>query len=159
MENKRNKFLSTLCILTFIGSGIGLLEAILGFYTFFTLNPSLILLNPGDYGDYSLLMFSAFLFGNGLCFSGAILMWKLRIKGFWFYLSGILLSLIGSIFRYIQRIEFEAAMNEIFGEMKKSGVGLDENTDSLPASIGLIFAIIFSGLFVFMYFKNKKQLQ
>lgn len=73
--NTRNAFLTTLCILTFIGTGIGILGSIVSFG-----------LDVGS-GSVSLL-------GNGLCLFGALMMWKLKKIGFYAYVAGQVIPIV-----------------------------------------------------------------
>ena len=72
---KRPAFLTVLCILTFIGAGLGLL---------------------GGFGQFAIdaTMGGITVLANALCIVGAIMMMKLKKTGFFLYLVGELLPLI-----------------------------------------------------------------
>jgi hypothetical protein len=135
MENKKSNFLTTLCILTFIGSGLGLLGAIFGIVGSIAFPLSFFVA-----GKYSLMIYTINLIASLLCLSGAIMMWKLQLRGYWFYLGGTLVSIIGSILTHLQTNETLSELNSF-------------------SYTGLIVAIVISVVFVGMYTVNKKQLQ
>ncbi len=144
MENKRSNFLSTLCILTFTGSGLGLLGAIFGI-----VGLSAIPLFSIVVGKFSLMISLSNLFASALCLSGAIMMWRLQLRGYWFYLGGTLISIIGSVLTHLQTSEMISELNSLSGNSLASSVSYT----------GLIVAIVISVVFVGMYTVNKKQLQ
>jgi len=126
---KRPSFLSTLCILTFIGSGLGVIVNLLFSINYTTLvnlierygqSGSLIMPSPNHY------LVTSFL--NALSLVGAVLMWGFRKNGFFLYtLAQILLVVFPVI---------------ILGDQ---GV----NT----------FGMIITGLFIFLYALNLKELK
>ena len=101
---KRPVFLTVLCILTWIGSGIGLLSGMVSFITgpaddyselANTPDPSGMLDGIAPYEDF--VMWSNVSNGIGilvaaLCIVGAILMFKLNKIGFFLYLAGCIIS-------------------------------------------------------------------
>lgn len=79
---ERPKFLTVLCILTFIGSGLGLLGDIL----------TLLGINPIPTKEATTIGTTLELLGCLLCLLGAVRMWSLHKDGFWVYVAGIALS-------------------------------------------------------------------
>lgn len=103
------KFLKVLCILTFIGSGLGLLGAISGFFTeSFTRESMQTLENldmsdtPFDMGTFNIdemMKWQRYanignLIGCALCLTGAVMMWRLRRIGYFLYIPGVLIPFI-----------------------------------------------------------------
>ena len=80
---QKRRFLTVLCILTFTGSGFGLLINILNLLGADPL-PAKETTTTGTILD---------LLGCLFCLAGAIRMWSLHKDGFWIYVSGIVLSL------------------------------------------------------------------
>jgi hypothetical protein len=111
IENSENKtipvFLKVLCILTFVGTGIGILS---GIYSTLTYSSSLAQMNTlqnspfmGEMSEfielnrkYGFIVQLMALFGNILCLVGALIMWKLKKYGFYMYVVGQIIPLIGS---------------------------------------------------------------
>ena len=157
-EKKLPSFLKVLCILTFVGAGMGILGAIYAFFMQgFTLrmlegsngvyqnNPFLKSFDNTEYisalkkwGQINNLLT---LLGSGLCLFGALLMWKLKKSGFFLYISGQILPFIG-----------------MFGLMG----GLMPNSSGPFAGLAIftqVFAIIFPLAFIIMYGLNLKHLK
>jgi hypothetical protein len=146
MENQRNGFLTTLCILTFIGSGLGLIGGLLSL-----VGASFIGAFSVAAGKYSLIISACTIISSGLCLFGAISMWSLKLTGYWLYLAGTGLSLLATIFSQIQA-------NAIISELNSS-FGVSNTAASGASYAGTIFAFLIAGAFVAMYTVNKKQLQ
>lgn len=117
----RNTFLTVICILTFIGSGWGLIKAIRGYATADTVatitgdalktaetqmdqqnTPSFAKeimssvtagLSPDNIRETSILEFIS----NLLTLFGAILMWNLKKSGFYLYIAGIIVLIAAPI--------------------------------------------------------------
>lgn len=150
---KRPTFLTVLCILTFIGSGLGLLGGILGLVG----TSALSYFSPQG----TMLVQIIGLAASALCLFGAIKMWGLYKQGFMMYLLGALLSIVGSI---VSAMTIGSAMNEVMSGIEGSDqLGAEFNTAmqsaaSAAAWSGAIFAIIINVLFVILYNVNRKHL-
>ena len=138
MENKRSGFLTTLCILTFIGSGLGLIGAL------FSIMGSSFLPFLSLDGEGMMWLGVGNILACGLCLYGALSMWKLKMLGYWLYFVGSLVSLIVSI---LTKLETDKALAVLSPALASpSGWG------------GLIFSFLIIAAFVVMYSLNKKQL-
>ena len=102
ISKERPLFLSIICILTFIGSGLGVLGSFWGFA------PSTIEsgleslremqktefamaeLNEADYLKWTFYSNVAGIIGGILCLLGALLMWNLKRVGYYIYIPGYL---------------------------------------------------------------------
>jgi hypothetical protein len=131
-QAKRPVFLTVICILTFIGSGMNLLSSLLTAVAFDAIMPIMIELAqkmklPGV--EALEMTTPGFLTGNALLYgisvAGAILMMRLRKIGFHFYTIAQILLVIFPMYFY-----------------KLSSPGLPE--------------LFFSGLFIFFYSMNLK---
>ncbi len=96
-ENKRPTFLTVLCILTFIGSGLGTLT-----YLLMTVGMGSLMSYLGSFGGGALGGGTAF-FGVGTVLAaaslyGAIMMWKLKKMGFYIYAAANVISIILPLF-------------------------------------------------------------
>tara|TARA_B100001758_G_C18229857_1_gene514782 strand:+ start:116 stop:559 length:444 start_codon:yes stop_codon:yes gene_type:complete len=90
-ENKRPGFLTVLCILTFVGSGLGVLGGILGLIG----SSALASLVPAG---GTVIQTAGGLVAAGLCLFGAIQMWGLKKQGFMLYLIGVIISIAISLY-------------------------------------------------------------
>lgn len=116
-SKSRPTFLTVLCILTFVGAGIGFLGAVYGLATIQSTiaqleqsRDSLSELGStfgDDFNDimasqievtkkYGLISAILNTVGNGLCLLGAFWMWSLKKNGFYVYIIGQILPLIAS---------------------------------------------------------------
>jgi hypothetical protein len=157
-EKKLPTFLKVLCILTFVGAGLGILGAFYAmFIQGFTIrmlensggayqsNPFLSSIDNSEYinalkkwGQISNMLA---LLGSCLCLFGALMMWKLKKSGFFLYISGQISPFIG-----------------MYGLMG----GLMPNSSGPLAGfalIGQVFALIFPLGFIIMYGVNYKHLK
>jgi len=91
IQPRRSNFLSVLCILTWIWSGVTLL---LVFYAFVAGQQSVALMAKNLTNEWVLLT----LLAPALCSGGAILMWNLNRLGFVLYLIGQLAPVIFSFY-------------------------------------------------------------
>jgi len=111
MPAKRPGFLTVLCILTFIGAGLGLLG---GIWNIVTLSSNLAALETlsqmasgfGALGDemakqivalkeYGMISYGLQIVGSALCLFGAIKMWGMAKSGFFIYVVGQVLAIVG----------------------------------------------------------------
>ena len=145
----RPVFLTVLCILTFVGAGVGVISSIYSMSTLGQLEESMALMNntftdsgiPFDFGDsYKWLKISYVLnlFGAILCLVGALIMWNFKKIGFYFYIVGQVAPLIGGFL----------TMNSM---LKGSLVGF--------GMIAMIFSMIFPIAFIIMYGLNLKHMK
>lgn len=134
-ENKRPTFLTVICILTFIGSGLGVLGGLIGLLLTgmadsLTSIPGLgAAISNAAIGGVTYTIIGLLLSGASLF--GALQMWKLKKMGFFIYLIAQILMLI---------VPF------IF-------------LPSIFAMAGLIFNILFTAGFIVMYAVNLKHLK
>ena len=93
MENTttRPTFLTVLCILTFIGSGLGLIGNLL-----MLVGASFLSSILGDIPDMTALIVIGIL-GNVACLYGAMQMWKLKKMGFYAYVGGAVIPLVATL--------------------------------------------------------------
>ena len=150
-------FLKVLCILTFIGAGIGFISAFSGIFTTeismnSMRNSSEQLKNTpfGDMGSqieaiqkWGFISNILNTIGNGLCLTGAILMWKLKRIGFFLYLGGHATSITASFL--------------IMGSTNSAGSGNNFFSTIMVASMFISF--IFVTAFIIMYAVNYKHLK
>jgi hypothetical protein len=156
---KRPSFLTVLCILTFIGSGLGVLGGILGLIG----SSALGMFSPQGTMVVQLLGLAA----AGLCLFGAIQMWGLKKQGFMLYLAGAVLGIVGPIISaltiasYMQDAmgEANAALGELGGD---AGSTLFADTMVAAAQTaawtGVAMAVVINLAFILMYNANKKHL-
>lgn len=144
-------FLKVLCILTFVGSGIGVLGALIGLATSGLANDGFRMMehmDNGIFGDFGFnieqmikwqkYMNFANLGGSLLCLTGALLMWRLKKTGYFLYVPGVLIPLV------------------------VSAIGMQYIMTGFMASMGII-GVFISGLiaaaFIVMYGLNFKHLK
>lgn len=154
----RPTFLTVLCILTFVGAGIGFLA---GIYSLLTVQSTINQLEQaqnsmGDLGntfgnDFDNIIksqievtkkfgfISALLnsIGSALCLLGAFWMWSLKKNGFYVYVIGQILPLIAS-----------------FGLMGGMNLGMFAGIAAVAMIIGALFPIAF----IVMYALNLKHM-
>jgi len=109
-RRKRPAFITVLCILSFIGCGLFLLFALYGISSvneqkkalaqvinnpympdFGTNEPFKMLVN---YLNWLLISYCVYIANVAVCLTGAILMWKLRRRGYFIYLAGQILLVL-----------------------------------------------------------------
>jgi hypothetical protein len=139
MENsttQRPTFLTVLCILTWIGCGLGIIGNLMGMA-----GASML----GSIGGKLMPYYAIQTICAILCLVGSIQMWKMKKMGFYIYTVGELLPLI------LSYILFADAMKALSGA---GGKGLA----SAIAAGGIIGALI-PIAFVVMYFVNTKDMK
>lgn len=109
-QAKRSQFLTVLCILTFIGSGLAILGALWGFVPSTAENGLKAMrdlretsFNIGDFSEAEYLKWTFYtniagLIGGLICVGAAFLMWQLKKIGFFLYIAGYLIPFTLSIF-------------------------------------------------------------
>lgn len=110
-EPKRPQFLTVLCILTYIGSGLGIVFGILGWWVIKKMMPAMEGMEGMDsYSEMEGMMSEATLAamewidvttvvsiaGCLICLVGALQMWNLKKSGFYIYVVGELAPVIVS---------------------------------------------------------------
>ena len=144
-------FLKVLCILTFVGSGLGILGAFIGFLTSDMAVESYELMQSMGGGGFDVLGFDleemvkwqnymniGNLVGSVLCLMGALMMWKLKKVGFYLYLPGSIIPLV------------------------VTGIGMQYVFTGFMSGLG-IFSVVINGIFtaafIIMYGVNFKHLR
>ncbi|GEM_PF-1295037 len=158
-QKGRPQFLTVLCILTFIGSGLGVLGGLLSFAGVSAL--STFSSAAGSSVIWSILGLVAAI----LCLLGAIQMWNLKKSGFLLYLAGSAISVIVSIISTVmitsQTSKFSDAIRNSGGQMNSSQ---EQVADAFAGAasgfvwVGTIFGILITTAFVIMYNANRKHL-
>ncbi|MDR0802585.1 hypothetical protein [Fluviicola sp.] len=147
--SKRPTFLTVLCILTFIGSGLGVLGGILGLVG----SSALASFAPAAGGSVIWAIIS--LAGSALCLFGAIQMWGLKKSGFTLYLLGSLIAVAVSIIN-------AATASVVVSEIGAMGPNNDYNALAGAANAvmwtSVIIGIIITIVFVLMYNANRRHL-
>jgi hypothetical protein len=92
---KRPTFLTVLCILTFIGSGLSTVLYLIAVIAFGAISGVLDSVPGfGAMGDAGLAIFAVFFVLAFLSLFGAIMMWKLKKTGFYLYTAANIIALI-----------------------------------------------------------------
>jgi hypothetical protein len=154
---KRPSFLTVLCILTFIGSGLGLLGGLLGligtsFLPMFSTQGTLVVQIVG-------------VVASALCLFGAIKMFGLYKQGFMLYVTGAVLAIVGSV---ISAMTFSSAVSGAM-ETIEGLEGVDSQLNDAMANAGaelasaavwtgLATALVINVLFIILYNVNRKHL-
>lgn len=154
---QRPTFLTVLCILTFIGSGLGVIGGLLGLagsaaLSYFAPQGSMISQIIG-------------LVAAGLCLFGAIKMWGLYKQGFTMYLLGAVISIVGTI---VGAMTFGSAMSESMNQLNSLDGMNDAGAQAAASAVqsvaaaavwtGVIFWIIINLVFILLYNANRKHL-
>lgn len=147
---KRPQFLTVLCILTFVGSGLAILGAIWGFVPSTTENSLQAMrelrgtaFNIGDFNEENYIKWTLYsniaaLFGGLICIGGALMMWQQKKIGFFLYIPGYLITFIVSVF---------AMSHLLTGDLKGFG------------TISLAFSALIMLAFFIMYAVNLKHMK
>lgn len=151
---ERPTFLTVLCILTFIGSGLGLLGGAMGLIVGSTALSFL----PGA-GGKTLIGTSVALASAIFCLWGAIRMWSLHKQGFTLYVIGAILSIAGAIINV-------TALGPVLQEsIQNSNLDMDAQTKAMSEGFmsvalwsGVVWSVIINALFVILYGVNRKHL-
>jgi hypothetical protein len=155
-SGKRPGFLTVLCILTFIGSGLGVLGSILGLIG----SSALGMFAPQGTMVVQLIGLAS----AALCLFGAIKMWGLAKQGFMLYLMGGVLGIVGAIVSAITvKSYIEQSMTTISGMEGMEGMEAAVNDSavalaSAAAWTGVVITVIINGLFIVLYAVNRKHL-
>lgn len=115
---KRPVFLTVLCILTFVGAGLGILGGIYGLFANqeAALQASIdsmshtpkgaaiaeaMAAGKAEYFKWQTISNYLSLVSSFMCLAGALLMWKQKRSGFYLYLPGEIMPIIGMIGSYM----------------------------------------------------------
>ena len=155
---KRPAFITVLCILTFVGAGIGLLSSLFSLFTLGQLQSTMDTFDrigsgfndsDNDLTDvykWQKIQVYLSLLGNGMCLAGALLMWKLKKAGFFIYVPGQIIPFFGAVMVFTS-----------MSGMMDSTIG--GGFFGMASALGLIFAAIFPLAFIIMYGVNLKHLK
>lgn len=146
---KRPVFITVLCILTWIGSGIGFLQSALALISGPTSELEELKNTPGVDEMLDLEFFDNFIFwsnvSNGsailvsaLCVVGAVLMFQLKKIGFFLYLGGCIVSIIVTVL----------AMHHLIPDVI-AWIG----------HVTIAFMILINAAFIIMYAVNLKHMK
>ncbi len=155
---KRPSFLTVLCILTFIGSGLGIIGGLLGLVGSSAL---------GMFAPQGMMIVQIIgLLAAGLCLFGAVKMWGLYKQGFMMYLAGSILSIVGSV---ISAVTIGSYMKESMDTISgMDGMSNDTSMQLATSSVetlataaawtAVVVAVIINTLFIILYNVNRKHL-
>jgi len=93
LMRKRTDFLTVLCILTWVGSGLAIL-----YYSFQWLFLGVVQRTFGISTGWGTLLSLTNIIAPLICIAGSVLMWNLKKSGFFIYLVGQLLPVLLSFF-------------------------------------------------------------
>lgn len=145
-------FLKVLCILTFVGSGMGVLGALMSLMM--GRFSERVMTNANEFTDGmydrmginidEMIRWSAYsnyanLLGSAMCLTGALLMWKLKKTGYFLYVPGAIIPAVVGVI----------ASQYIMGGGIFAGIGVAGSV------IGVVVAIAF----IAMYGANYKHLR
>ena len=157
-EVKRPVFITVLCILTFVGAGIGLLGALWSLFTIGQVQNTYEALDSfGGFGDgigngmedfyrWSKISVYLNLLGNAMCLTGALVMWNLKKVGYFIYVPGQIIPLIGS-FMIISSMSNLAGAGPAGGMLANFGM------------LGFVLGALFPAAFIIMYGVNLKHMK
>lgn len=142
-EGQRPVFITVLCILTWVGSFLGLIGGVFQLYTYSALRQlnSQFTQNGLTEGSSGYLFWIAMgtILGSLLCSLGAIFMFRLKKLGFFIYLVGQLIPLAGSVYSML---------------VVSAGVQMLQTFSVISTGVGMIFPIAF----IVMYGVNLKHM-
>lgn len=149
-SGKRPVFLQVLCILTFIGAGLGILGAVINIFTIGQMEETMTSMNDimGDFDDsfsnmyrWQKISYVLNLVGSLMCLAGALIMWRLRKYGYYIYVFGQVLPLVGAFMTFNSLTGIGSGL---FG-----GFGV----------IMMVFTAVFPIAFIIMYGLNLKHMR
>lgn len=164
IEKKRPTFLLVLCILTFVGSGAGILMGLISFTGLNDVESSLSRSGQGFGSDAQLVLESidvegmqktqnwvniTSLLASVLCLAGALVMFKLKKIGFGPYVLGQVVAVYSSYLSVGLIKEMAEAM-----PIQQAG-----DMMSMIGGATLIFSIVIAVAFIIMYGLNLKHLK
>ena len=144
-------FLKVLCILTFVGSGLGIIGALFGFISSGASEESLRLsariMHDSPFGNsinfeemmkWQVYTNWANLIGSLLTLAGGLLMWKLKKLGYYLYIPGWIIPIT------VSAIGMKYMLSGMFAGMGYVGVGIN---------------VVIAAAFIIMYGLNFKHLK
>lgn len=148
-------FLKVLCILTFVGAGLGVLGGIIGFFTLSFLENTMAAFSkaipnsPNTFNSefenyYNILIWNMILslLSSIICLVGALIMWKLKRIGYYFYILGQLFGIVALLLG-----------------MTAKPIGIGANPfEAFTVAINGFYILVLIG-FVIMYGLNFKHLK
>lgn len=150
---ERPTFLTVLCVLTFIGSGLSVLGGLMGL-----VGSAALSFLPGMKGG-TMTGSIVGLVASVLCLLGAIRMWSLHKQGFTLYVIGAVISIAASV------INVTSVGSVLQETLQYSDVDIDEQTMAMSQGImsvalwsGVVWSVIINALFVILYGVNRKHL-
>lgn len=151
---ERPAFLTVLCVLTFIGSGLNLLGSIIHL-----LGSSAFSFLPGM-KQANMIAAIISLFAAIFCLWGAIRMWSLYKAGFLLYVIGSLLFVMAAIVSAanIGPVIHEVMNQTNFETQRPNAKALTEGIAKATVWFGVVWSIIINALFIILYSLNKKHL-
>lgn len=139
-ETTRPAFLKVLCILTWVGSGIGLISGLLAIIGSSASESAIRSLGDATLENMKMIQYAG-LACTVLCIIGSVMMWQLKKAGFFIYLIGEVAPLVLSFI--------------LLGSLASTGGPV---TGGIAAAAGVIGAI-FPVAFVIMYAANLKHMK
>ena len=139
-ETTRPAFLKVLCILTWVGSGIGLISGLLAIIGSSASESAIRSLGDATLENMKMIQYAG-LACKVLCIIGSVMMWQLKKAGFFIYLIGEVAPLVLSFI--------------LLGSLASTGGPV---TGGIAAAAGVIGAI-FPVAFVIMYAANLKHMK
>lgn len=152
-KHNRPLFLTVLCVLTFIGSGYGLVDALLGI-----IGASILDLFTSASG---MIAKSLGLLAVSLCLFGAIQMWRLKKQGFWLYALGGFVSMSGVL---IHVVSINSSMSRLNTKLETFDAYSSTTGDAVVSVatgfmwLTVFFSVVVNLGFILMYAANKKAL-
>ena len=158
-QQKRPVFLTVLCILTFVGSGFGILSALMAFTGFSDIESTLNRSDPFNQVVINNVDITAMqslqnwvnilsLLSCILCLSGALVMWRLKKFGFILYVAGH----AATLFATYMSLGLMKMMGEIMPMAEMGGM-----MQTMGAAVFVVTLIISIG-FIIMYGVNLKAM-
>lgn len=153
-QQERPAFLTVLCVLTFIGSGLGVLGGITSL-----LGSSFLSFLPGTMKGASMMANSTSLLASILCLIGAIRMWGLHKSGFSIYVIGAIISIAASILAVtMMKSSIHAIINNSTVEMNSQAGEIAQGVASVAIWMSVVWSVIINVLFIILYGVNRKHL-
>lgn len=162
-QQKRPTFLTVLCILTFIGSGFGIISAFIAFTGLNDIETAMknaqmqsdpvakeMFKNLDIAGMESIQSWANILslLASVLCLAGALVMWRLKKFGFVLYVAGHAATIFGTYVALglMKKMGEIMPMEQVGGLMETAGAAM------------MVFAVLISVGFIIMYGVNLKAM-
>jgi hypothetical protein len=162
-QHKRPTFLTVLCILTFVGSGFGIVSGLISFTGINSIEDSMkaaqIQSDPDTKEVFKNLDVAGMqkiqswvnilsLLASVLCLAGALVMWRLKKFGFVLYVAGHAATIFGT---YIA-LGIMKKMGEVMPVEELGGI-----METMGAAV-MVFTVLISVGFIIMYGVNLKAM-